>query len=335
MAGSPDLRQLRYFVQVAEHGSFTRAAEALHVAQPAVSQCVRTLESELGARLLERGPRGVTLTDEGRRLLPEARSLLATVKSLGDRVRGEALAPEGEVVIGVGQTIGSLLMVPLIERARMQLPGVRIQVRELMSGLLPDLVRSGAVDFAINYNATSGGGLDVVTVMTEELCLVGQRRLAQRHLGRDAGPEIRFRKLAGIPLYLSCRTHILRELVERAASKSRVSINLVAEIDSLYIMRDLALGGTGFTVLSQANVRNEYTRHDLYVGRIVAPTLRRDICFVRRSDAAMPRAAREVARLAVEVLAALVKDESWKGVLRTPGAAQPPAPPAGISELLW
>ena len=316
MPANLDLRRLRSFVKVAELGSLTRASEALHVAQPALSQQMRSLEDELGVKLLARGSRGVALTEAGQRLLEEARTMLFGVETLVDRVRGDSSEPEGEVVIGVGQTVGSLLMVPLLELAAKRFPRVRIQVREMLSGLLPELVRSGAVDFAISYNTTSGNGVEAITVLSEEMCLVGQRRLARRHLGKNLKDEVPFKALAGIPLYLSRRTHILRELVERVAREKKVVANLLAEVDSLYIMKELALGGTGFCVLSRANVRRELEHHDLYVARIVQPVVRRDICLVRRSGGALPRAAPELALLAVDELAGMVKDDVWRGTLR-------------------
>ena len=316
MPANLDLRRLRSFVKVAEVGSLTRASEALHVAQPALSQQMRSLEDELGVKLLARGSRGVALTEAGQRLFEEARTMLFGVETLVDRVRGDSSEPEGEVVIGVGQTVGSLLMVPLLELAAKRFPRVRIQVREMLSGLLPELVRSGAVDFAISYNTASGNGVEAITVLSEEMCLVGQRRLARRHLGKNLKDEVPFKALAGIPLYLSRRTHILRELVERVAREKKVVANLLAEVDSLYIMKELALGGTGFCVLSRANVRRELEHHDLYVARIVQPVVRRDICLVRRSGGALPRAAHELALLAVDVLAGMVKDDVWRGTLR-------------------
>ena len=317
MSGSFELRRLRYFVKVAELGSLTRAAEALHVAQPALSQQMRTLEAEVGVQLLVRGPRGVALTDAGQRMRAEASALLAGVKTLVERVK-EARDPEGEVVIGVGQTIGSLLMVPLLELAAERLPRVRIQVREMLSGLLPDLVRSGAVDFAISYNTVSGNGIDAVTVLEEEMCLVGQRRLVERHVGARRSGDFRFRDIAGVPLFLSRRGHILRELVERVARGKGIELNLVAEIDSLYIMKELALGGSGCCVLSRANLRRELEHHDLYVGRLTGPVIRREVCFVRRHGHALPRAGAEIAGLAAEVLARMVKEHAWQGALSAP-----------------
>src|SRR5687767_12555895 len=108
MSASFDLRRLRYFVKVAETGSLTRAAAALHVAQPALSQQIRVLEDELGVQLLARGPRGVTLTEAGQRLLAESRRIFDGIKVGVERVKGGP-EPEGQVVIGVGQLAGSIL----------------------------------------------------------------------------------------------------------------------------------------------------------------------------------------------------------------------------------
>lgn len=320
MSGSFEIRRLRYFIKVAESGSLTRAAEALHVAQPALSQQMRSLEDQLGVQLLTRGPRGVTLTEAGQRLLLESRDLLASMKSLKERVKN-ARDPEGEVVIGVGQTIGSVLMVPLLELASGRFPRVRIQVREMMSGLIPELVRSGAVDFAISYNTPSASGIEATTVLSEEMCLVGQRRMVERHVAVGGAEDFRFRDIAGLPLFLSRRGHIMRELVERAAKAKGITLNLLAEVDSLYIMKELALGGTGCCVLSRANLRREIEHHDLFVGRITAPVIRRDVCLVQRHGQVMPRAAAELAALAVQVLSRMVKDDVWRGTL-------PPRSPA-------
>jgi LysR family transcriptional regulator, nitrogen assimilation regulatory protein len=319
MSGSLEPRRLRYFIKVAELGSLTRAAEALHIAQPALSQQIRTLESELGVSLFARGPRGVTLTEAGTRMLAESRALLDGMKSLVERVK-DTRDPEGEVVIGVGQTIGSVLMVPLLELASQRLPRVRIQVREMLSGLLPELVRSGAVDFAISYNTVSGDGIGSAPILSEEMCLVGQRRLVERHLGKRKREEFHFADLEGLPLFLSRRGHIMRELVERAAKAKGIALNLVAEVDSLYIMKELALGGTGCCILSRANVRREREHHDLYIGRITAPVLRRDVCLVHRQGRARSRAASAVAALSVEVLSRMVKDDVWDGTLHAQAA---------------
>jgi LysR family nitrogen assimilation transcriptional regulator len=95
-----DLRQLRYFSKVVESGSFSKAANQLRIAQPALSQHVRHMEEELGVRLLHRGAQGVTPTEAGDRMLTHAKRILAEFAEIADSVRGEAIAPRGEVRFG-------------------------------------------------------------------------------------------------------------------------------------------------------------------------------------------------------------------------------------------
>ena len=313
MSSSFELRRLRYFVKVAESGSLTRAAAALHVAQPALSQQIRLLESELGMEVFERGPRGVRPTEVGKRLLVEARRLLDEVGSITERIRDPG-DPEGQVVLGVGQSIGSMLMAPLLERAAERLPRVHIQVRELLGGLLQDLIRSGGIDFALSLNTVNCEGVRSLPVLSEEMCLVGQRRLVERHLGRTAPGDFPFQDLDGLPLYLSRQGQLVRDTIDNTAKSRGVSINLLAEVDSLHILKELALSGSGCCVLSLSSMRREREDHDLFIGRISAPVIRRNVYLVQRRS--MSRAALEVLALSVDVLARMVADGTWRGTLK-------------------
>lgn len=313
MSGSFELRRLRYFVKVGELRSLTRAAQVLHIAQPALSHHIRALEEELGLQLLERGPRGVTLTEAGVHLLHEARETLSRVRTMVERVKAETATPEGEVIIGVGQTIGSLLMVPLLEAVAKKLPRVKIQIREMMSGMLPDLVRSRSVDFALSYNVATGDGVEAHGILKEDMCLVGQRRLMAAFVSPHAA-TVNVESLGGVPLYLSHRSHVMRELIERCARSRHVKLNILAEVDSLYIMKELVFQGAGCCVLSTANVYRELDRFDLRLVRIVKPSIRREVCLVRRQGQVMSRSAREVARLAAQMLLEMVRDDVWRAV---------------------
>jgi LysR family nitrogen assimilation transcriptional regulator len=313
MSGSFDLRRLRYFIKVAELGSLTRASEALHIAQPALSQQMRLLESELAVQLFDRGPRGVALTEPGQRLLHEARALVAGMKGVVDRVKG-GVEPEGQVVIGVGQSIGPVLVVPLFERLAASLPLVRVQVRELLGGLLPELMRSGAIDFALSLNALAGEGMRSHAVLAEDMCLVGQRRLVDPFLRHSDDSRFAFADLDGLPLYLSRRGQFVRDTVERFARSKGVALNLRGEVDSLHVLKEIALGGAGCCILSRTSVRREIDNGDLYVGRIAAPALRREVYLVLRRGAS--RAAAAVVVEALQVLEGMVRDGSWPGTLK-------------------
>jgi LysR family nitrogen assimilation transcriptional regulator len=313
MSSTFDLRRLRYFVKVAELESLTRAAEALHIAQPALSQQIRMLESELGVKVFDRTPRGVRQTEAGQRLLAEARRLLDEMGSIAERVRSPS-DPEGQIVLGVGQSIGSMLVAPLLQQAAQRLPRVRIQVRELLGGLLQDLIRSGGIDFALSLNTVQSDGVRSIAVLSEEMCLVGPRRMVERHIGRRPPANFRFRDLDGLPLYLSRQGQLVRDTIDNTAKSQGVSINLLAEVDSLHILKELALSGSGCCVLSLSSMMREREDHDLYIGRLSEPVIRRNVYLVQRR--VMSRAAAEVVALSMDVLAKMVADGTWRGTLR-------------------
>ncbi|MFH8841926.1 LysR family transcriptional regulator [Streptomyces sp. NPDC017868] len=146
----PTLRQLEYLVTVVDTGSFTRAAEQLHVTQPALSHQMRALESTLGGPLLERLPRSVRLTPMGRAVLPHARAALAEAERLRAVARRTAGLEEGELEVAAIYSV-SLGILPAVLRIwRHQHPGVRIRLREYChADLLQAAMTAGRADLAI------------------------------------------------------------------------------------------------------------------------------------------------------------------------------------------
>ena len=167
-----DLKQLEYFVRVAELGSFTRAAIALDVAQPALSRQVRLLEVELRQSLLIRNGRGATPTEAGKLLLAHGRGILHQVERAREelgRVRG-SLA--GRVAIGLPPTLARVLTVPLTRAFRQQLPDAQLSISEGLSVVMQEWLLSGRLDIAVLYNAQPAAGIDIAPLLTEELALV-------------------------------------------------------------------------------------------------------------------------------------------------------------------
>ena len=153
-----DLRQLRYFLGIVEAGSFSKAAQRLHVAQPALSQHVRNMELDLGVELLFRTPQGVTVTEAGETLLRHARAVLAQVAVAREEVIARQAEPEGEVRFGLPGTISERICVPLILEARRRFPKVKLRIAEAMSGFVLDWLREGKIDLGVLYRTVSDGG---------------------------------------------------------------------------------------------------------------------------------------------------------------------------------
>ena len=309
-----DLRRLRYFVAVAELGSVTRAAKALYIAQPALSLHIKQLEEEVGGDLFGRSARGVQLTTLGGKLLVHARAILNEIDVMLQDLREAPSEPEGTVVIGMAPTIGSVLAGGVIEAVSNALPRVRVQIRETMSRDVPDLIRGGAIDYALSYDIPPARGMTSAPVFLEDSYLVGS--WARAKVLKLERADVPFDALSAVPLLLSGPANAFREKLEQTALARHFALNIVAEVDSLAVRRDLALRGIAFTILSGTTIAAGPDDSDVYAARIVRPRIRRQICFVQPEKPSASRAAIEVARLIDATLRKLLRTSAWTGAGR-------------------
>jgi DNA-binding transcriptional LysR family regulator len=243
-----ELRQLRYFVTVAEELHFGRAAERLHIVQPAVSQQVQRLERELGVELFDRSPRRVTLTEAGTRLLPEARAVLAAAARLTAVAAGTRSAPSATLRLGTSAGLGDHLD-RLLERLA---PGMRV---ELVSGPTAERIErvlGGSLDAAFVRGPVEHPDLRRIPVWTDPLLVA----ISARHpLAGQA--EIKLSDLAPFPLRLTERRNNvpLVDLVIRACHEA--GFTPVAGPVSTVLTDTLAVIGTdnSWTVAYAAHAR--------------------------------------------------------------------------------
>ena len=163
----PELRRLRYFVAVATERNFTRAAERLHVAQPALSRQVRLLERELGVELLRRTTREVTLTDAGRFLLDRAPALLSATDDLWRSVRSFAAGEQGSVALGYGTSAGYETAPRLLAAIARRLPELAVSARVMATAEILDAVGDGTLDAGLVRCPPARDGLEVHVVRRE------------------------------------------------------------------------------------------------------------------------------------------------------------------------
>jgi LysR family nitrogen assimilation transcriptional regulator len=308
-----DMRQLRYFAQVVESGSFSKAATHLHVAQPALSQHVRHMEEELGVSLLHRGTHGVSPTEAGDRLMRHAKRILAEFAEIPDSVRGEAVAPRGEVRFGLPGTVSEILAAPLIEAAREHYPEVRIRVVEAMSGYIFDWLKRGDLDLAMIYSTSDPRGLAFHHGLSEEICLFAKPSFG----GEDdiKGFAIRLKDAAALPLLVPGSGHGLRELLEDAALTIRVPIVPAVEIDSYSQIKKLAQRGLGYGILPRMAVQREEEAGTFRVWRIEEPKITRKVYLAYSTERPLLNAPRAIGQLAWDILRQLVRDAVWTAEL--------------------
>ncbi len=304
-----DLRQLKYFSQVLESGSFSKAANQLRVAQPALSQHVRHMEEELGVKLLYRSTRGVTATEAGERLFRHAKQILAEFSEIPDKVRAGASTPRGEVRFGMPGTVSELLAAPLIEAARARYPDVRIRIVEAMSGYILQWLQQGDVDLAMIYSTSDPHGLMVHHALSEEIGLFCSSALQDR-ADLPAG-KVSLKEAAGLPLVIPGRKHGLRELIEDAALATGVAIEPSVEIDSYSQIKKLVTRGLGYGILPHMAINKEAEAGVFDVWGFERPHMTRKVYLAYSTERPLLNAARAVGQLSWEILQQLVREEAW------------------------
>lgn len=276
-----DLKQLAYFVRVAELGSFTKASQALDVAQPALSRQVRLLEVELRQNLLVRNGRGATPTEAGRLLLEHGRGILHQVERAREelgRVRG-SLA--GRVAIGLPPSLARVLTVPLTRAFRQQLPEASLSISEGLSATMQEWLATGRLDIAVLYNALPAPEIEITPLRDEDLFLVQKRPAGLAE--EPPAPPIPLAEVAKLPLVIPSRPNAIRMHVEAEMANIGCRPQVVLEIDGVSAILDLVADGAGAALLSRNAVASSI-RPSAYLTRAVCdPPLRTRVCLATSS----------------------------------------------------
>lgn len=276
-----DLKQLEYFVRVAELGSFTRAAIALDVAQPALSRQVRLLEVELHQNLLTRNGRGAVPTEAGKLLLAHGHGILHQVERAREemgRVRG-SLA--GRVAVGLPSSVARVLTVPLTRAFRQQMPDATISISEGLSVALQESLVNGRLDIAVLYNAQPSTEVETSPLPEEELLLVQARAPGLRE---DPAPgPISLKAVAQLPLVIPSRPNAIRMHVESEMANIGCRLNIALEIDGVSAILDLVADGAGSAILSRNAVANSVRPASYSIRAIHQPALRTKVSLATSS----------------------------------------------------
>lgn len=305
-----DIRELRYFVQVARVGSFNRAAAQLNIAQPALSRQLKKLEDELNVTLLVRNGRGVELTEAGSILLAQAESLLAQFEQTAKLVSGKEEKFAGHVVIGLPPTCGLLIGPEIFERFRQRWPSATLILREGISSSLEEWLMDRRLDVAVMHNPLPLEGIDIEPLLHE--------RMVVAHAAEEDGdaPEkrgIRFKDLGDTPLILPALPHSNRRLVERAAAQHGVRLNVIAEVDSVRFTKALVKRGFGQTIQTWAGVVDDVRTGELGARMIDRPALMSTLSLGMPREAKSAWLTMETSRMLRDVIAGLIARGEWIG----------------------
>lgn len=292
-----ETRRLATFVRIVDVGSLTRAADILHIAQPALSQQINALEADLGQRLLIRSKQGVEPTEAGAALYRHAQVIL---KQLDDAVAEVGLLGRevaGQVFVGLAPySTANLIALPLVKAVRASYPHVRLRVVDNFGLVLSEAMMTGRLHLAILYDSGPVKGLVFERLLTEELVLVCAPDYAP-----DAD-EVPVETLAEVPLMLPSPLHTIRKAVDSACALAGIQPQLIAELESVALMGQAVSAGLGATVLPLSVAERLTQRSDLRVIRIV-PGIEVHLSLGTPSSLPLSRAAECVRDLLRQVVA--------------------------------
>lgn len=306
-----DTRDLRYFVQIVESGSLSKASRQLFVAQPALSQRLAKLEGDVGRPLLKRSSKGVTPTDNGLALYNHAVFLLRQLDHAVSIARSDSGAVQGMVSIGLPATTVATIGLQLVQRIRERYPGILLNVVEGMSGHIGHLMRQGQLDIAVLFSSDGSPDVHTEPLMVEELFLIVPKNSRLVPKGRDS---ITISEAADLPLILPTSYHGLRQRVSAEFEHRGLATNVVAEIDSLALLMNCVYDGMGATIKPMGAVMQEGARGRKWRALSIV-----DARFRRRNFLCSMPLAQQTAPVAVvatelkESVRELIESGEWRG----------------------
>ncbi|WP_233839170.1 LysR substrate-binding domain-containing protein [Paraburkholderia sp. ZP32-5] len=293
-----NLKQLEYFVRVAELGSFGKAALQLNMSQPALSRQVRLLETDLRTTLLIRNGRGVVLTEIGKRLFDHGLRVLQLVTSVAEDIEAARDEPSGRIVLGLPPSMSRRLTPLLVDTFRSEFPAASVAIVEGLSIHLVEWIAMGRIDLSLVYRPEPNPAIEITPVADEAMGLVS------RATRSGAKPKsLPFARLADYPLILPERTHAMRRLIDTQAAMAGVKLNIALEISSVPSILDLVHAGYGHAVLTQTAVAASERPGAFTLSPFKDPLLTSTLCLAVSSHRPVTPLIRQTSKLLREILA--------------------------------
>lgn len=297
------LQQLQYFLASIEHGSFSAAADELHLAQPSLSEQIRRLEGELGVALFVRAGRRLVLTEAGRSLRPEAERTVEAAARASASVAEVRELTSGTATFGTFGDAPSWLIGNVVATFRRRHPGVRVRVVGLNSSEVADAVRDGELEAGLIILPVDDTGLDVRQSLRDEVLYVSAEPARVRK-------PVAIEQLATVPLILAdvrwgAEDPTRRALLERA-QRAGIRLEPAIEVEAMEIAVDLAARGLGDTIVSEMVLRHGTIPKALGIVPFAEP-LHGRLAFISRRGSPLSPASRELIALAEQQLDAFMK----------------------------
>ncbi|MFS2160094.1 LysR substrate-binding domain-containing protein [Pseudomonas sp. Pseusp122] len=301
-----ELRQLRYFVKIVEHGSLGRAALELEVGVSALSQQIGKLESELSTRLLNRTSTGVTPTGAGTAFLHHAQLTLRQAENAIQAAHRGRMS--GYVSVGLPPTTATVLALPLINAMRERYPDIQLRIVEMLSGHLAAQLNARQIDLAILFQLEGGKRWSVTPLLDEKLFVIAAHDLPDA----PQGESVQLADLGRLPLVMPSLQHGLRTALMTAFERSGVTPRVIMEVDGLAVLMNAVRAGHAATIQPGAAAALEGER-GLSLVQIADPHVGRRNLLATLADDELSPAALATRIVICDVARQLVNDRLWPG----------------------
>ena len=303
-----DFKQLQTFLTIAECGSATKAAQLLHIVQPAISRQMRLLEEDLGAPLFVRERNGMELTEAGRTLLERARRVMKELEEVRAEVKPSNGLVCGFVNVGMPSSICDLLADELVATIKRLHPQIRMRLHSGYGGPLQLAIQNGELDVAIVNDPMPGQLFETRFVLNEQLFLVGPP-------GSGLSPDRPqpLSSLRGRPMVLPRAPHSMRTTVEHACALENLELDIVAEVNAMDMQKSLVRYGVGWTVLPSAGVSNDLSDGSLSAAPLGGLNLQRHLALCLSATRRTSPPTRCVTSALIDLIQLTVRAGSWPG----------------------
>jgi DNA-binding transcriptional LysR family regulator len=315
------LRQLEVFLAIVRTRSYRQAAETLHASQPALSQHVRELEGELGARLFDRLSRGVALTEAGRLLEERAKRVFATLTDVREALGELQGLQRGSLLIGASTTPGIYVLPAVVGEFRRRYPGIDLRLKIANSRIIEEGVRTHEFDLGVvGGHGLAPGEECLAAGLVDELVLIvsPRHRWARR---REISPA----ELRHEPLLIREEGSATRRVTERALEQAGVDRRVAMELDHTEAIKQAVMAGLGVAFVSVHAVRGEQASRRLGVLRLRGLRIERHFHVIHSEARSLSAGARGFVAMVSDAAHA---GPGAKGTPRGP-AVRPPASPRG------
>lgn len=303
-----DFKQIKAFMAVVETGSISRAAQKLHVVQPAVSRSIQLLEQSVGVELFARQRHGMTLTSAGCELVEYARRALLELEKGKAAIQGNNQGIAGIVTIGLLPSTVDVIVSDLVDHVSSRYPAIRLRFTAGYTGTLGRWLSAGDIDAALLYGSGLPSDISLTPIVKERLWVVWSPALVLRSAKNQA---LSLKSIEGQRVILPSPSQGIRPLIDQACTLAGINLNIIAEADSLSVQRRLAITGHGLTILPPSAVADDLRSGQLLGAPLARPEVNRTIGLGVSAARVIARPVQCVVKAMTECLRAAFPKKDW------------------------